>query len=140
MSNEILDRIKKACMSLRNDFLLGQTVEDPGGEYHIMQRMNLEFVYPDSLPQKLCSKMIRDGKKIVLYLEPISKLLDHSIEPTNATLKAVAFRVIVREIWWYNKGVPEHETPLDHLLSKESVAAFLDGYEQADRKIKLESN
>lgn len=151
--SDIYDRIKKACIALNNEACLGQTREISDGEYCTMHRLSLEFVYPDTgqvmgtdLAPVLASRMIRADKKIVLYLGPISELLsikiehDKIVDPSNADLLILAARVMFRELWWYNKGVESHDTPLTHLQSQESMAAFKSGFTQARREIIRDGN
>lgn len=132
MSDNIYDRIKKACVAMNNEACYGQERELSDGQVVTMQRLALEFVYPDGLGgDHLVSEMMRDGKKIVLHLGPMAELVGNKVSSTNADLIVLAARVMFRELWWYNKGVKKHETTLDYLQSPESKAAFQSGFSKA---------
>ncbi len=135
--SDLTKRIKQSALRFRNDMLLGQEMDAGDAGRQVLHRMNLEF---DEWPEiqvrgagapALVSKMIAADVKIILYLRNIIDML-----PPNATNKDIDFavgRLILREVWWFNKGVPTHETTLEHILSPESVAATLEGYEAGRR-------
>ncbi len=118
---------------------LGQEVQDCDGERCVMHQMTLEFS-DDEDEIVLVSRMKREDKRLTLWPYQMQKLLPKDADPSNSTLRTLAGRVILREIWWYNKGVEEHETTLAHLLSPVSKVAFASGYEQQRQHEKRSSN
>ncbi len=130
--DDIRERIRRACVALNNESCYGQTVELPDGNIVIMHRLSLEFTtwsatrVEDDKP--LVSKLVSADKKIVLYLDSMEVLIGNDKNVYSAVLRALAGRVMFREVWWYNKTAADHETTLEHLMSPESATAFVEGY------------
>ncbi len=134
--SDLIKRMKQACMKFNNDVCMNQSVDDEEGGRLVMHRLTLIFSEDDS---DIVSKIDKKTKAMTLYLKPMLTLVS-GLESTNDNLFAAAFRVMAREVWWFNQNVNHHETTLAHLMSPESVAAFIAGYESEHRKHVTESN